>query len=71
MVTLILGTADDNPLFDKIDTVEALKAALLEIASMRDDYLFKFELLWTPQQVEQYLTDEELLLEYTNIIPLV
>ena len=71
VVTLILGTADDNPLFDKIDTVEALKAALLEIASMRDDYLFKFELLWTPQQVEQYLTDEELLLEYTNIIPLV
>ncbi len=71
VVTLILGTADDNPLFEKISTVEALKKELLEIASMRDDYLFKFELLWTPQQVGQYLTDEELLLEYTNIIPLV
>ena len=71
VVTLILGTADDNPLFKKINSVEALKKALLEIASMRDDYLFKFELLWTPQQVGQYLTDEELLLEYTNIIPLV
>lgn len=71
VVTLILGTADDNPLFTKINTEEVLNETILKLSSMRDDYLFKFELLWTPQQADQYLTDEELLLEYTDIIPLV
>lgn len=70
VVTLILGTADDQPLFSKINTEETLNEAILKLSSMREDYLFKFELLWTPQQAEQYLTDEELLLEYTDIIPL-
>ena len=70
VVTLILGTADDKPLFDKINTETALKETLLQLASMRDDYLMKFELLWTPQQADEYLTDEELLMEYTDIISL-
>ena len=70
VVTLILGTADDRPLFTKINTATSLKEELLQLASMRDDYLLKFELLWTPQQIDQYLTDDELLLEYSNIIPL-
>jgi uncharacterized membrane protein len=71
VVTLILGTADDQPLFGKINTEALLKEELLQLGSMRDDYLMKFELLWTPQQSNQYLTDEELLVEYSNIIPLV
>ncbi len=70
VITLILGTADDQPLFTKINTEEALNETILQLSSMRDDYLIKFELLWTPQTPEQYLTDEELLLEYTNIMPL-
>ena len=70
VVTLILGTADDQPLFTKINTEEALNETILQLSSMRDDYLMKFELLWTPQTPGQYLTDEELLLEYTNIMPL-
>ena len=70
VVTLILGTADDNPLFNKIHTEESLKEVLLELSSMREDYLMKFELLWTPQASQEYLTDEELLMEYTNITPL-
>lgn len=71
VVTLILGTADDKPLFSKINTEDVLKAELLQLSAMREDYLMKFELLWTPQAAGEYLTDEELLLEYTNIIPLV
>ncbi len=71
VVTLILGTVDDQPLFGKINTEAVLKEELLQLGSMRDDYLMKFELLWTPQQSNQYLTDEELLMEYSNIIPLV
>ena len=70
VVTLIVGTADDNPLFDKIYNSEDLKQSLLRLSAMREDYLMKFELLWTPQQDGQYLTDEELLIEYTEIIPL-
>lgn len=70
VVTLILGTADDKPLFAKINTEAQLKEELLQIASMREDYLFRFELLWTPQASGEYLTDEELLLEYTDIMPL-
>lgn len=70
VVTLILGTADDKPIFTKINTEEALNETILQLSSLRDDYLIKFELLWTPQQADQYLTDEELLLEYTDMIPL-
>ena len=71
VVTLIFGTADDNPLFGKIHTETQLKEVLLKLASMREDYLMKFELLWTPQQEDEYLTDDELLMEYTNMIKLV
>ena len=35
---------------------------------MRTDYLMKLELLWTPQKQGEYLTNEELLMEYTEII---
>ena len=70
VVTLILGTADDSPLFAKIQSSEDLKEALLKLSSTREDYLMKFELLWTPQAAEQYLTDEELLMEYTDVMPL-
>ena len=70
VVTLILGTADDHPLFSKIHDSEELKQALLRLSSMREDYLMKFELLWTPQKKNEYLTDEELLMEYTEVMPL-
>ena len=70
VVTLIFGTADDNPLFSEIYNSPDLKQALLKLSSMRENYLMKFELLWTPQQAGEYLTDEELLMEYTEVMPL-
>ncbi len=70
VVTLIFGTADDNPLFDKIYNSEDLQEKLLKLSAMREDYLMKFELLWTPQKKNEYLTDEELLMEYTEVVPL-
>lgn len=70
VVTLLLGTADDNPLFERINTQESLDSALSKLSTLRGDYLLKLELLWTPQTANQYLTDEELLLEYTEVIPL-
>ena len=70
VVSLILGTADDDPLFAKIHSSESLKEVLIELSSMPEDYLMKFELLWTPQAANEYLTDEELLMEYTRVMPL-
>jgi len=70
VVSLILGTANDNPLFAKIHSSESLKEVLIELSSMPEDYLMKFELLWTPQAANEYLTDEELLMEYTKVMPL-
>lgn len=71
VVTLILGTADDRPLFETINTAEELKAALEQIAAMPEDYLMKFELLWTPEQTREKLTDDEFLMEYTEMIKIV
>lgn len=71
VVTLLFGTVDDKSLFDKINTEQLLAATLQQLAAMRADYLVKFELLWSPQTEGVYLTDEELLMEYTKMIPLV
>lgn len=71
VVTLLFGTVDDKPLFDKINTEQQLTATLQQLAAMREDYLLKFELLWSPQTEGVYLTDEELLTEYTKMIPLI
>ena len=70
VVTLILGTADDKPLFGKIHSKEELQLVLENLASMRDDYLMKFELLWSPQTEEDSLTYDELITEYTDMIKL-
>lgn len=70
VVTLLLGTADDQPLFNQINTADSLSESLIELAALREDYLIKVEVLWTPQTANQYLTDEELLLEYTEVIPI-
>lgn len=68
VVTLLIGTADDQPLFGEIRTTQALQAALEKIASMREDYLFVVELLWNPQAEAEALTADELLSEYTNMM---
>lgn len=70
LVTLILGTANDRPLFKSIYSSEDLKLALEKIASIRDDYLMKFELLWSPQTEEDSLSEDELIAEYTDMIRL-
>lgn len=68
VISLIAGTANDNPLYDKIYSSADLKEALTNIAIVPNDYLMKFELLWTPQQDDELITEEELLIEYSNLI---
>jgi uncharacterized membrane protein len=67
VVTLVVGTAHDQPLFDKIQTDIALKESLQKLAAIPPDYLMVFELLWSPQAAEDSLTYEELLTEYTDM----
>jgi uncharacterized membrane protein len=67
VVTLVAGTAHDQPLFDKIQTESALKESLQKLAAIPLDYLMVFELLWSPQDAQDSLTYEELLTEYTDM----
>lgn len=67
VVTLVIGTADDRPLFTEVRTIEALTTALNKVGSMRSDYLMMFELIWSPQVETDTLTYDELLTEYTNM----
>ena len=68
VVTLLLGTADDTPLFKEVRSPETLKEALEKVASVRPDYLMTFELLWSPQVEADSLTYDELLTEYTDML---
>jgi uncharacterized membrane protein len=67
VVTLLLGTANDKPLFETVQTAEALKSTLEAIAAFPSDYLFVVELLWSPQEESDSLTYDELLTEYTEM----
>ncbi len=71
VVTLLVGTAHDKPLFEEIRTPEDLKTALNTLATMPSDYLLKFELIWSPQTQHDSLTYDEFISEYTNMIELV
>lgn len=68
VVTLLIGTADDRPLFGEIDSVEAMQDALKKLASIPSDYLMVFELLWTPQIETDTLTEAELATEYADLV---
>lgn len=70
VVTLILCTTHSEPLFDKIYTEEQLIEELAKLGKINRDSLIQFELLWNPQQEDTYLTNEELLVEYGDMIRL-
>ncbi|MEA5510214.1 DUF1517 domain-containing protein [Crocosphaera sp. UHCC 0190] len=71
VVTLLVGTAHDRPLFKDIQTTEALETALKTLAAMPPDYLLKLELLWSPQAENDSLTYDEFITEYTQMVQLV
>jgi uncharacterized membrane protein len=68
VVTFLVGTAHDKPLFDKITAIADLKSALENLAGLPSDYLMTFELIWSPQDPSDSLTDDELLTEYSDLI---
>ena len=68
VVTLLIGTENDRPLFGNVYSVKELKQALQRIAATPPEYLTVFELLWTPQSETESLTYDELLSEYTKLM---
>jgi uncharacterized membrane protein len=48
VVTLLLCTADDQPLFKEIYSASLLRDVFQEITIMRESYLIGFDLLWSP-----------------------
>lgn len=68
VVTLLIGTENDRPLFGDVYSAKELKQALERIAATPPEYLTVFELLWTPQSETESLTYDELLTEYTKLM---
>jgi uncharacterized membrane protein len=68
VVTLLLGTTHDNPLFEKIYSADSLKAALESLSSLSAEELLVFELLWTPQDVADSLSQDELITEFSTLV---
>jgi len=67
VVTLLVGTEDDKPLFAEVNTFAELESALKRIAATPPDYLLTFELLLSPQEESDYLSYDELLTEYQEM----
>ena len=67
VVTLILCTSHNYPLFDRIYTEAQLIEELLELGQMKDDRLSEFELLWNPQRETEYISNKRLLTQYSDL----
>jgi uncharacterized membrane protein len=70
VVTLLMCTADDQPLFAEIYSASLLRDVLQEITMMRSSYLMAFELLWSPQETMENLKDEDLEAIYGDMVPI-
>ncbi|MEL6353737.1 MAG: DUF1517 domain-containing protein, partial [Cyanobacteria bacterium J06627_28] len=70
VVTLIVGTAHDSAIVDPVMSTEELRTALKRLGAITPDYLMIYEVLWSPQDASDSLTDEELLLNYPKMFQL-
>jgi uncharacterized membrane protein len=67
VVTLLLGTADDRPLFATITTAAELRQALEAARAMPLPYLMVFEVLWTPQHPQDSLTAADFAQDFADL----
>jgi uncharacterized membrane protein len=70
VVTLLLGTADDRPLFAAVNSAADLRAVLQRMGSISPAYLLVYELLWTPQDPSDSLGADELIASYPDLVTL-
>jgi uncharacterized membrane protein len=71
IVTILVGSAGKEPLFNQIHSSEELKNTLEKLAVLDGNDLMKLEILWTPQSENESLTNDEFIMEYTDMIQLV
>ncbi|MEA5450316.1 DUF1517 domain-containing protein [Leptolyngbya sp. CCNP1308] len=68
VVTLIVGTADDQPIVTQpINSASDLQAALRRLGGVTPDYLLVYELLWAPQAASDSLSYDQLLAAYPDL----
>lgn len=70
VVTLLLGTADDQPLFNEIYSASVLRDVLEDITAMGPRYLMVLEILWSPQTPTDSLTEADMAKEYSDMVPI-
>ena len=70
VITLVLCTSHLKPLFSEINTKKRLQEELSKLGKMPQKDLIKFDLLWSPESAEQYLSNSELLAKYTDMMRL-
>ncbi len=68
VVTFLLGTEDDYPLFGEINDGESMNKTLKELGKITPDYLLVFELIWSPVTASDRLTYEQFVSEYSDMI---
>jgi len=70
VVTMVFYTIRNNILFEQIDTKENLAKLLINLSQINGDELLKFELLWNPLEEEEFITNEQLLMHYEDMVRL-
>lgn len=70
VITLLLGTTNDAPLFNEIYSTSLLRDVLEDITMLRSRFLLAFELLWTPQDPADNLTEADLASNYADLVPI-
>ena len=72
VVTLNIVIEGDSTKFRKIRTRSQLREALSKISADSEvgDCLVSGELMWTPEERSDHLTEEDLIVEYPSLYPL-
>jgi uncharacterized membrane protein len=67
VVSLLVGSTHDGPLFEPIHSSESLRSALEKLSGMTQQELLQFELIWTPQDPSESLGSEDLLVDFPDL----
>lgn len=69
VVTLLVGTTDDRPLFTQpLHSASDLQAALRRLGAITPADLLVYELLWTPQDEQDSLSRDQLLAHFPDLV---
>ncbi|NJM45874.1 MAG: DUF1517 domain-containing protein [Alkalinema sp. RU_4_3] len=67
VVSLLVGSTHDQPLFEPIHSAESLRSALEKLSGMTQQELLQFEFIWTPQDPSESLGSEDLLVDFPDL----